>query len=158
MGAKKNKDRFSKSINIRNRKGSHQYEFIDKFVAGMVLRGSEIKSIREGKAAISEAFCVFVEDELYIRNMQITPYSQATHFNHTLTRERKLLLNRQELDKLQSKMEEKGLAIVPVRLFINGKGLAKLEIALGKGRKLHDKRQNIKEKDQKRELKQMKLN
>ena len=156
MSTKKNKERFSKQVSIRNRKAGHEFELIDRFVAGMVLKGTEIKSIREGKASMAEAFCVFIKDELYVRSMQITPYSQATHYNHTATRERKLLLNRQELDKLKKKSEEKGMTIVPTKLFINAKGLAKLEIALGKGKKLFDKRQNLKEKDQKRELKQLK--
>ena len=157
MTAKKNKDRFSKNINIRNRKASHEFELVDKYVAGMVLLGSEIKSIREGKASLTEAFCVFHGDELFIRGMQINPYKQATHFNHSMTRERKLLLNRQELDRLKKRMEEKGMTIVPLRLFINDKGLAKLEISTARGKKLHDKRQSLKEKDQKREIRQIKL-
>ncbi|EIM72599.1 SsrA-binding protein [Nitritalea halalkaliphila LW7] len=148
----KKDNRFEKIINIKNKKARFEYEFIDTYVAGITLKGTEIKSIREGKVSLTEAYCYFRRNELYIKQMHITPYSMATVYNHDATRERKLLLNRKELDKLETKFEEKGLSIVPVRLFVNDKGLAKVEIALARGKKLHDKRQGIKERDVKREM------
>ncbi|MCH7399377.1 SsrA-binding protein [Belliella sp. R4-6] len=144
--------KFDKIINIKNKKASHEFEFVEKFVAGLVLRGTEIKSIREGKVSLTEAYCFFRSGELFIRQMHIAPYIMAASYNHDAVRERKLLLSKKELDKLETKFAEKGLSIIPVRIFINDKGLAKMEIALGRGKKLHDKRQDIKEKDLKREL------
>jgi len=149
--------RFSNNINIKNRKASFEYQFIDKYQAGIQLQGSEIKSIREGKVSLQEAYCTFVENELYVKNMNISPYEQATHTNHDPKRDRKLLLTKKELTKLEKKYEEKGLTIVPIRLFINGKGLAKLEIALSKGKKLYDKREDIKKKDMARDMQRMKI-
>ncbi|WP_291784874.1 SsrA-binding protein SmpB [Cecembia sp.] len=149
------KKKFEKIINIRNKKASFEFEFIDTFVAGIVLKGTEIKSIREGKVSLTEAYCYFKKGELFIKQMHIAPYSMAANYNHDAVRERKLLLSKKELDKLESKFEEKGLSIIPVRIFINDKGLAKVEIALGRGKKLHDKRQDIKTKDIKRELDRM---
>ncbi|HLW20328.1 MAG TPA: SsrA-binding protein SmpB [Cyclobacteriaceae bacterium] len=148
-------NKFEKHINIKNRKASFEFEFLDKYVAGIMLKGTEIKSIREGKASLTEAFCYFRNGELFVKQMHITPYSMASVYNHEAVRDRKLLLSKKELNKLESKFEEKGLSIIPVRLFVNDRGLAKVEIALGRGRKLHDKRQNIKEKDAKRDLEKM---
>lgn len=148
-------NRFEKHINIKNRKASFEFEFLDKYIAGIILKGTEIKSIREGKASLTEAFCFFKKGELFIKQMHIAPYVLASHYNHEAVRDRKLLLSKKELDKLESKFEEKGLSIIPVRLFINDRGLAKMEIALGRGKKIHDKRQNIKEKDAKRDLDRM---
>jgi len=148
-------NKFEKHVNIKNRKASFEFEFIDKYVAGIMLKGTEIKSIREGKASLTEAFCFFKNGELYIKQMHISPYSMASAYNHEAVRDRKLLLSKKELNKLESKFEEKGLSIIPVRLFFNDRGLAKLEIALGRGKKLHDKRQDIKEKDAKRDLDKM---
>ncbi len=145
-------------VNIKNRKAGYQYEFIDTYVAGMVLKGTEIKSIRENKVSLTEAFCVFHQGELFVRQMHIAPYSMAASYNHEAVRDRKLLLNKKELEKLKSKSAEKGLTMIPVRIFINGRGLAKMEIALGRGKKLHDKRQDLKEKDAKREIQRMALN
>jgi SsrA-binding protein len=119
------------------------------------LKGTEIKSIREGKVSLTEAFCFFRNGELFIKQMHIAPYVLATYYNHDAVRERKLLLSKKELNKLESKYEEKGLSIIPIRMFINDRGLAKLEIALARGKKIHDKRQNIKEKDAKRDLDRM---
>ncbi len=150
----KEKERFSNNIQIKNRRASFEYQFIETHIAGIMLFGTEIKSIREGKANLQDAFCVFVNEELWVRQMHISPYTQGTHYNHDLTRERKLLMNKRELKKLMGK-QEKGLTIIPIRLFINERGLAKLEIALAKGKKLHDKRDDIKEKDVKRELDRM---
>ena len=146
------KNRFSNSINIRNKKASYEFHLIDKWEAGIVLQGTEIKSIREGKASLKEAHCYFNRGELFVRSMNITPYAHGNNFNHDPLRERKLLLKKKELNKLKAKSEEKGLTIIPIRLFINVKGLAKMVIALGKGKKLHDKRHAIKEKDLKREM------
>ncbi|WP_296705214.1 SsrA-binding protein SmpB [Algoriphagus sp.] len=147
--------KFDKIINIKNKKASFQFEFIEKFVCGMVLKGTEIKSIREGKVSLTEAFCIFLKGELYVRQMHIAPYSMAASYNHVAVRDRKLLLSKKELDKLETKSEEKGLTIIPVRIFINDRGLAKMEIALGRGKKLHDKRHDLKEKDAKREIQRM---
>lgn len=141
--------------NIKNRKASFEYEFLDTYIAGIMLKGTEIKSIREGKASLTEAYCYFKNGELYIKQMHISPYSLAAHYNHEPVRDRKLLLSKKELNKLEGKSEEKGLSIIPIRLFINDRGLAKLEIALARGKKIHDKRQNIKEKDAKRDMDRM---
>lgn len=151
------KDRFSNSVQIKNRKASFEYEFIEKYEAGMVLKGTEIKSIREGKASIQEAYCFLRGEEAFVKGMNISPYSNASFESHEMTRERKLLLKKKEIVKLREKTEEKGLTIVPVRLYLNNRGFAKLEIALAKGKKIYDKREDIKKKDQKRELERMKI-
>ncbi len=140
------------NINIVNRKARFEYEFLETFIAGIVLTGTEIKSIRNGKASIAEAYCFLKNGELFIKNMYIAEYEQGTYNNHDPLRVRKLLLNKHELKKLERKKKDVGITIIPVRLFINEKGLAKLEIALAKGKKLHDKRQSIKERDVKRDL------
>ncbi len=152
-----NKPKFEKIINIKNKKARFEFEFLDTFIAGLVLKGTEIKSIREGKVSLTEAFCFFRRNELFIKQMHIAPYTMAASYNHDAVRERKLLLSKKELDRLETKFAEKGLSIIPVRIFINDKGLAKMEIALGRGKKLHDKRQDIKEKDSKRELDRLKF-
>lgn len=139
-------------IRIKNKRISWEYFLIEKMVAGIVLTGTEIKSIRQGKANLADAFCYFEEDELFVRGMHISEYSYGTYNNHVAKRDRKLLLNARELKKLQIKVNEKGMTIVPVLLFINEKGLAKLEIALAKGKHFYDKRQSLKEKDTKREI------
>lgn len=153
MSTKSN--RFEKVVNIKNKKASFEFEFIDTYVCGLMLKGTEIKSIREAKVSLTEAYCVFYEGELFIRQMHISPYSMAASYNHEAVRDRKLLLNKKELEKLQTKSQEKGLATIPVRIFINDRGKAKLEIALARGKKIHDKRQDLKEKDAKRELQRM---
>ena len=140
------------NVNIKNRKASYEYQFIDKYVAGIMLLGTEIKSIRNNQANLSDAHCVFVDDELFVRNLHIAEYNSRGYANHTPKRERKLLLNRQELNKMLGKVKEKGNTIVPIRLFINEKGKAKLEIALAKGKKIYDKRESIKAKDLKRDM------
>ncbi len=149
--AKKEK-RFSNDIQIRNRKASYEYEFIDKYVAGIILKGTEIKSIREGKASVQEAHCYFYRNELRVKGMTISQYENASFQSHELTRERTLLLQKKELEKLRAKSEEKGLTIIPTRLFINVRGFAKMEIALARGKKLFDKRESLKKKDQSREI------
>lgn len=144
-------------INIQNRKAKFQYEFLDKFQAGIVLKGTEIKSIREGKANIAESFCEFNEKgELFVINMHIEEYSHATHFNHQPKSERKLLLQKNELKKLHKEVKNTGLTIIPLRLFMNERGLAKLKIALAKGKKLYDKRETIKSRETKRKLDRIK--
>ncbi|MGM0635420.1 MAG: SsrA-binding protein SmpB [Bacteroidota bacterium] len=145
------------NINIKNRKAKFQYEFLDKFTAGIVLRGTEIKAIREGKASIAESFCEFnSKGELFVINMNIQEYSHATHFNHNPKSERKLLLQKTELRKLHKQVKNTGLTIIPLRLFINERGLAKMQIALAKGKKIHDKREVIKERENKRRLDRIK--
>lgn len=146
------KERFSDNINIKNRQAHFTYELMDKFIAGLVLRGTEIKSIKEGKVNLQDGHCYFNNGEIFAKGINITPYAQGTHYNHEANRERKLLMKRSEIRKLESKVEEKGLTIVPLRLFINERGFAKLEIALARGKKLFDKRQTIKEREVKREL------
>lgn len=155
--ANNDKQRFSNKININNRKARYEYHFLDKYVAGIQLTGTEIKSIREGKVNLQEGYCYMKKGELFVKQVHISPYKQGTHYNHVVDRERKLLLKKKELDKIESKTNEKGLTLVPTRLFINDRGLAKLEIALAKGKKLFDKRDDIKKKDVKRELDRMKI-
>lgn len=137
---------------IRNKKAGFQYELIEKYVAGIQLSGTEIKSIRLGKANLVDAYCNFQQGELWISGMHIAEYWWGNLNNHEPKRERKLLLSKKELRKLERQSQEKGLTIVATKLFINEKGLAKLEIALAKGKKQHDKREDIKQKDSKREL------
>jgi SsrA-binding protein len=151
------KERFAKTINIRNKQASFNYEWLETFVAGLVLTGSEIKSIREGKVNLQDGYCFFDRGEAFVKGVNITPYAQGAHFNHEPVRDRKLLLKKAEIAKLKSRVEEKGLTLVPTRLFINDRGLAKMELALGRGKKLHDKRDSIKERDLKRELSRIKL-
>jgi len=151
------KARFSNDINIRNKQVGFQYELLEKFTAGIMLMGTEIKSIREGKVNLQDGYCYFNNGEIFVKGVNITAYAQGTHYNHEAARDRKLLLKKSELKRLEGKVEEKGLTLVPTRLFINDRGLAKLEIAIGRGKKLHDKRESIKEKDIKRELSRIKL-
>ena len=146
------KSRFTNNVNIRNRRASYEYELLDKFVAGMVLKGTEIKSIKEGKANLQDGYCYLDRGELFIKGMNITAYAQGTHYNHEPARERKLLLKKSEIRRLESKINEKGLTLVPTRLFVNERGYAKLEIAIARGKKHFDKRQSIKEKDIRREM------
>lgn len=140
------------SINIKNKRASFDYEFVDTFTAGIVLTGTEIKSIRQGKASLVDTYCYFNNGELWVKNMHITQYSYGSYNNHVERRERKLLLNRKELRNLEADSKSPGFTIVPVRLFINEKGLAKLAIALAKGKKEFDKRQSLKEKEDRREM------
>lgn len=139
-------------INIKNKRARHDYEFIDSYDAGIQLFGTEIKSIRMGKASIAESFCQFKDGELYIVNMFIDKYEWGTHFNHKTRRERKLLLKKNELRKLARQTKESGLTIIPSSLYINDKGLAKVKIHLARGKKLYDKRESIKTKDLRRDL------
>lgn len=142
----------SNQINIKNKKARFEYEFLEKFTAGIQLTGTEIKSIRAGKASIVEGYCFMKNGELFIKNMYIAEYDQGSYNNHNPKRDRKLLLNRTELNKLEKKKKDVGLTIVPLKVFINKKGYAKLDIALAKGKKLHDKRHDLKDKDAKRQM------
>ena len=148
-----------KTINILNKKARFNYEILDRYTAGIVLTGTEIKSIRNSKASIAESFCEFNDaQELFIINMTIEEYLYGTYYNHKPKAERKLLLNRKELKKLNREVSIKGLTIVPLKLFINANGYAKVEIALAKGKKIHDKRESIKDRDNKRNLDRLKKN
>ena len=140
-------------MEIRNRSAYHEYFIEEKFDAGVVLVGTEVKSIREGKLNFADSFCVFFKSELWIRNMHIAEYRFGTTNNHLAVHDRKLLLNRKELRKLENKLKDKGLTIIPLRVYLNEKGLVKMEIGLAKGKKLYDKRESIKEKDTAREIK-----
>ncbi len=139
-------------IRIKNRKVTFEYELIEKWIAGIKLSGTEIKSIRGGKVNLTESYCQFFGGELYVKNMHISEYDFGTCNNHEARRDRKLLLNRKELTKLEKKVKESGLTIVCVKLFINDRGLAKLEIALARGKKTYDKRETLKLKDSKRDM------
>jgi len=139
-------------INIQNKKARFEYHLIDKFVAGMQLTGTEIKSIRSSKASIVEAYCVFQDGEVFIRNMYINSYENGSFYNHKPRGDRKLLLNRKEINKIEKFLKVTGNTLVPLRMFISEKGWAKLEIATAQGKKLHDKRQDLKEKDDKRAM------
>lgn len=146
-----------KKINILNKKAKFQYEILDKYSAGIVLTGTEIKSIRSSLASIAESFCEFNEQgELFVINMTIQEYRFGNIYNHAPKAERKLLLNRKELKKLEKEVTNSGLTIIPLRLFINDSGYAKLDIALAKGKKLYDKRETIKDRDNKRDLARIK--
>lgn len=139
-------------VDIKNKKASFEYFLIDEYVAGLVLTGTEIKSIRDGKANLTDAYCTFIGNELFVRQMHISEYRFGSYLNHPAKRDRKLLLTRRELRKLQSRTKEKGFTIVPVLLFVDERGFAKLKIALARGKKFYDKRQTIKDKDTKRDL------
>jgi len=142
----------SDNIVIKNKKASHDYEFLDKYIAGIKLTGTEIKSIRLGKAALTDSFCLFRGGELYIKGMHISEYWWGNMNNHDPIRERKLLLNKRELRKMEKKVKETGLTIIVIKVFINDRGLAKAEIATARGKKEYDKRQILKRKDSEREL------
>ena len=140
------------SISIKNKRAEHEYFLMDTLTAGIVLTGTEIKSIRNGKASLADSYCTFKEDELFVVGMHIAEYDKGTYNNHDPKRDRKLLLNARELRKLKIKVQEKGLTIIPTVLFINEKGLAKLDIALARGKHYYDKRETLKTKDSKRDI------
>ena len=139
-------------LNIRNKKAYHDYEILEKWVAGIQLSGTEIKSIRMGKVSLVEAYCLFQNNELYVRGMQIADYAWASYNSHPPGRDRKLLLNRSELKKLQRKVKESGLTIAALRVFLSDSGYAKLEIGLARGKREYDKRETIKRKDTQRQM------
>ena len=143
------------AINIKNKRATFDYELLDTYTAGIVLTGTEIKSIRQGKASLVDTFCYFANGELWVKNMHIAEYFYGSYNNHAARRDRKLLLTKKELDKLLRTSRDPGFTIVPVRLFINDKGLAKLVVALAKGKKQYDKRQSLREKDDKRDMARM---
>jgi SsrA-binding protein len=146
------KPNIQQKISIKNRRASFDYTFVEKFTAGIVLLGTEIKSIREGKASLVESYCYFKNDELFIKSLNISIYTEGNLYNHEPTRERKLLLTKQELVKLRKKMQDKGLTIIPTLLFTSDSGYAKVEIAIAKGKKNYDKREDLKTKDLNREM------
>ncbi|SFC55671.1 SsrA-binding protein [Flexibacter flexilis DSM 6793] len=146
------KEKVEKFVNIKNKRASFEYHFLETFVAGMVLRGTEIKSIRQSKVQMQDAFCTFKGTELFVVNMHISTYTEGTYNNHQPKTDRKLLLKGKELKKLLDKSQDNGVTIIPVRMFINDRGFAKLEIALARGKKLYDKREDIKDRDIKREM------
>ncbi|MBQ6083413.1 MAG: SsrA-binding protein SmpB [Bacteroidales bacterium] len=142
-------------ISIKNKRASFEYFLIDRYTAGIVLTGTEIKSIREGKASLVDSYCSFIGNELFVIGMHIAEYAFGTYNNHVPKRDRKLLLTMKELHKLKAKSSEKGFTIVPIEMFVNEKGLAKVEIALAKGKHFYDKRDSLKEKDSKKEIREL---
>lgn len=144
--------RKSQSVSIKNRKATFDYELIDTYTAGIVLTGTEIKSIRQSKASLADSWCTFINGELWVRNMHVAEYFYGSYNNHSAKRDRKLLLTKKELRKLAADSKNPGFTIVPIRMFINENGLAKLVIALAKGKHQYDKRQSIKENEDKREI------
>jgi SsrA-binding protein len=144
-------EKIVKKVDIKNRRASFEYFFLESYTAGLALTGTEIKSIRQGKVNFQDAYCLFMDGELYLRSLHISPYTEGTHYNHDPLRDRKLLLTKRELRKLNESLKDQGVTIIPVRLFTTERGFAKLHIALAKGKKLYDKRETIKERDVKRE-------
>lgn len=142
----------SNEVNIKNKRARFDYEISDTYVAGMVLTGTEIKSIRDGKASLVDSYCMIENDEMWIKGMNISEYFYGTYNNHPSRRDRKLLLNRREIEKLRKASEDPGYTIVPIRVFINEKGLAKILIGVGRGKKQYDKRQSIREREDKRNM------
>jgi SsrA-binding protein len=142
----------SNEINIKNKRARFEYFIDEEFIAGIVLSGTEIKSIRSGKASIIEAYCVMADGELFIRNMYIAPYENASFYTHKTRGDRKLLLNRKELVRIEKFLKVKGNTIIPLKLFLSEKGWLKVQIACARGKKLHDKREDLKEKDDRREM------
>lgn len=140
-------------MDIKNRSAYHEYFIADKYEAGLVLLGTEVKSVRAGRASFNDSFCVIHKGEIYIRSLHIAEYSHGTVNNHDPVRERKLLLQKREIEKIEAKLKEKGYTLVPLRIFFNDKNLVKIEIGLAKGKKLHDKRETLKQKDAEREMK-----
>ena len=150
--AKKTTSPYSAKVSIRNKKASYEYEFLDKYSCGLVLKGSEVKSIRLGKATLGESHCFIHEGELFIKNMNIAQYKNGSYANHEPTRLRKLLLRKKEILKIERKLQDVGMTIVPILLFCSDRGHMKLNIAVAKGKKLHDKRNSIKDRDQQRDF------
>lgn len=146
------KEKFDKNISIKNKRATFDYELLDTFTAGIVLTGTEIKSIRLGKASLVDTFCIIEKGELWVKNMYIAEYFYGTYNNHTARRDRKLLLTKKELRKIAGAVKASGFTIVPTKLFINSKGLAKVIIAIAQGKKEYDKRDAIKDRDDKREM------
>ena len=144
--------KIASDIHIKNKRATFDYELLEKFNAGIILVGTEIKAIRESKASLIDSYCYIINNELWIKNMHIAEYFYGSYNNHETRRERKLLLHKKEIRKIDRKTKESGLTIIPVRLFINERGLVKLQIALAKGKKEYDKRQSLREKDDRRAM------
>ncbi|HRG87822.1 MAG TPA: SsrA-binding protein SmpB [Chitinophagales bacterium] len=142
----------SSKINIQNKRAGFEFEILERYDAGIMLRGSEIKAIRDGGGSISEAFCVMRDGELFVKNMNIPEYSHGGYANHEPVTLRKLLLRKRELGRIEAKIKERGLTVLPLRLFVNERGFAKLEVGIGRGKKKFDKRESIKQKDTKRDI------
>ena len=142
-------------MEIRNRSAYYEYQIDDKYDAGIVLTGTEVKALRSGKASFNDSYCIFQGEELFVRSLHISEYELGTYNNHNPTRERKLLLNKKELRKIQGKIKEKGFTIIPLKIFFAESGKAKMQIGLARGKKLHDKRESIKQRDADRELRRM---
>jgi SsrA-binding protein len=140
-------------MEIRNRTATFEYFIEDRFDAGMVLTGTEVKALREGKASFNDSYCLMDHGELYIKGLHISPYSHGSYANHAPTRDRKLLLKKKEVNKIVQKLKEKGYTIIPLKIYFSDRGFAKIQIGLGKGKKLHDKRETIKERETEREIK-----
>ena len=140
-------------MEIKNRTATFEYFIEDKFDAGMVLTGTEVKALREGKASFNDSYCLMDHGELYIKGLHISPYSHGSYANHAPTRDRKLLLKKKEINKIVQKLKEKGFTIIPLRIYFSERGFAKIQIGLGKGKKLHDKRETIKVRETEREIK-----
>ena len=140
-------------MEIKNRSAFHEYFFDNKYVAGVVLTGTEVKSLREGKASFNDSYCLIHKGEMWLKSLHIAEYSHGTTNNHDPIRDRKLLLQKREITKIEGKLKEKGYTLIPLRIFFNEKNLIKVEIGLGKGKKLHDKRETIKKRDVEREMK-----
>jgi SsrA-binding protein len=140
-------------MEIKNRSAFHEYFFDNKYVAGVVLTGTEVKSLREGKASFNDSYCIIHKGEMWLKSLHIAEYSHGTTNNHDPIRDRKLLLQKREITKIEGKLKEKGYTLIPLRIFFNEKNLIKVEIGLGKGKKLHDKRETIKKRDVEREMK-----
>src|SRR3954468_1465204 len=137
---------------IKNKKASFEYHFIETYTAGIMLTGTEVKSIRDGKASFSDSYCIMQNGEVWVKNLHISEYKQGSYNNHEPKRQRKLLLNKKEIHKIESKLKEKGTTVIPVQLYFNERGFAKLDIAVAKGKKLFDKRESIKAKDVRRQM------
>ncbi|MCO6462155.1 MAG: SsrA-binding protein SmpB [Saprospiraceae bacterium] len=146
-----------KNIEIKNKKASFEYFLLQKFEAGIMLKGTEVKAIRLGAANLTDAFCYIRAGEVFVKNLFISEYSQGSYYNHDSRRERKLLLNKGEIKKIERKLSEKGFTLIPLRLYINERGFAKLEISLAQGKKMYDKRATIKEKDNRRDMDRYKV-
>jgi len=140
-------------MEIRNRTATFEYFIEDRFDAGMVLTGTEVKALREGKASFNHSYCLMDHGELYIKGLHISPYSHGSYANHAPTRDRKLLLKKKEINKIVQKLKEKGYTIIPLKIYFSDRGFAKIQVGLGKGKKLHDKRETIKERETEREIK-----
>ncbi|HOZ85776.1 MAG TPA: SsrA-binding protein SmpB [Niabella sp.] len=140
-------------ISIKNRSAFHEYFIDDTYVSGMILLGTEVKSLREGKASFNDSYCIIHKGEIWIKSLRISPYSHGTVNNHDPDRDKKILLQKREIRKIQSKLKEKGYTLIPLRIFMNDRNFIKLELGLGKGKKLYDKRESIKQRDTEREMK-----